>query len=392
MNDFVYYTPTKVIFGKDKENEVGSELKKAGATKVLVHYGTGSVIRSGLLDKVRTSLNEAGIPFAELGGVVPNPRLSLVYQGIELGRREKIDFILAVGGGSVLDSAKAIGYGIPYSGDVWDFYDRKKQAEAIVPVGDILTLAATGSEMSNSSVITKDEGGIKRGYSNNLGRPVFSILDPQLTTTLPPFQTSCGCTDIIMHTLERYFTAKGNMDITDQIARAVVKTVMKHAPILLADPENYQSRAEVMWAGSLSHNGLTGCGNGGDDFATHRLEHELSGMYDVAHGAGLAALWGSWARYVMDDCLWRFRKFAVEIMDIPEEGSDRQIALKGIEAMEDFFRSINMPVSMSQLGVHPSDEDIQILARKCRDAVGGHIGAAKVLYPEDFVKIYQMAK
>ena len=219
MNDFVYYTPTKVIFGKDKENEVGSELKKAGATKVLVHYGTGSVIRSGLLDKVRTSLNEAGIPFAELGGVVPNPRLSLVYQGIELGRREKIDFILAVGGGSVLDSAKAIGYGIPYSGDVWDFYDRKKQAEAIVPVGDILTLAATGSEMSNSSVITKDEGGIKRGYSNNLGRPVFSILDPQLTTTLPPFQTSCGCTDIIMHTLERYFTAKGNMDITDEMAR-----------------------------------------------------------------------------------------------------------------------------------------------------------------------------
>lgn len=392
MNDFVYYTPTKVIFGKDKENEVGIELKKAGATKVLVHYGTGSVIRSGLLDKVRTSLNEAGIPFAELGGVVPNPRLSLVYQGIELGRREKIDFILAVGGGSVLDSAKAIGYGIPYSGDVWDFYDRKKQAEAIVPVGDILTLAATGSEMSNSSVITKDEGGIKRGYSNNLGRPVFSILDPQLTTTLPPFQTSCGCTDIIMHTLERYFTAKGNMDITDEMARGVVKTVMKHAPILLADPENYQSRAEVMWAGSLSHNGLTGCGNGGDDFATHRLEHELSGMYDVAHGAGLAALWGSWARYVMDDCLWRFRKFAVEIMDIPEEGSDRQIALKGIEAMEDFFRSINMPVSMSQLGVHPSDEDIQILARKCSDAVGGHIGAAKVLYPEDFVKIYQMAK
>ena len=392
MNDFVYYTPTKVIFGKDKENEVGSELKKAGATKVLVHYGTGSVIRSGLLDKVRTSLNEAGIPFAELGGVVPNPRLSLVYQGIELGRREKIDFILAVGGGSVLDSAKAIGYGIPYSGDVWDFYDRKKQAEAIVPVGDILTLAATGSEMSNSSVITKDEGGIKRGYSNNLGRPVFSILDPQLTTTLPPFQTSCGCTDIIMHTLERYFTAKGNMDITDEMARGVVKTVMKHAPILLADPENYQSRAEVMWAGSLSHNGLTGCGNGGDDFATHRLEHELSGMYDVAHGASLAALWGSWARYVMDDCLWRFRKFAVEIMDIPEEGSDRQIALKGIEAMEDFFRSINMPVSMSQLGVHPSDEDIQILARKCSDAVGGHIGAAKVLYPEDFVKIYQMAK
>ena len=392
MNDFVYYTPTKVIFGKDKENEVGSELKKAGATKVLVHYGTGSVIRSGLLDKVRTSLNEAGIPFAELGGVVPNPRLSLVYQGIELGRREKIDFILAVGGGSVLDSAKAIGYGIPYSGDVWDFYDRKKQAEAIVPVGDILTLAATGSEMSNSSVITMDEGGIKRGYSNNLGRPVFSILDPQLTTTLPPFQTSCGCTDIIMHTLERYFTAKGNMDITDEMARGVVKTVMKHGPILLADPENYQSRAEVMWAGSLSHNGLTGCGNGGDDFATHRLEHELSGMYDVAHGAGLAALWGSWARYVMDDCLWRFRKFAVEIMDIPEEGSDRQIALKGIEAMEDFFRSINMPVSMSQLGVHPSDEDIQILARKCSDAVGGHIGAAKVLYPEDFVKIYQMAK
>ncbi len=392
MNDFVYYTPTKVIFGRDKEDLVGDELKSRGAKKVLIHYGGGSVVRSGLLDRVKASLDASGISYVELGGVVPNPRLSLVYEGIELARREKVDHILAVGGGSVLDSSKAIGYGVPYDGDVWDFYDRKAQAKEILPVCDILTLVATGSEMSNSSVITKDEGGIKRGYSNDLGRPVFSILDPQLTTTLPPYQTKCGCTDIIMHTLERYFTSKGNMDLTDEIAKGLIKTVMKHARILLDDPENYDSRAEVMWAGSLSHNGLTGCGNGGFDFATHRLEHELSGMYDVAHGAGLAALWGSWARYVMDDCLWRFRKFATDVMDVPDQGTDHEIALKGIEKMEDFFRELGMPVSMSELGLHPSDEDIRTLAANCSRAVGGKIGAAKVLYEEDFVRIYHMAK
>ena len=390
MADFTFYAPTQIVFGRGGENQTGSLVKAQNGKKVLLHYGGGSARRSGLLDRIRASLTAAGIAYTELGGVVPNPRLSLVYEGIDLCRREGVDFLLAVGGGSVIDSAKAIGYGVTNEGDVWDFYDRRRQASACLPVGVVLTIAAAGSEMSSSSVITKEEGGIKRGYSSNLCRPRFAVMNPELTMTLPPYQTACGCTDILMHTLERYFTNNGgNMELTDGIAEALLRTVIKNAVILRDDPENYGARAEVMWAGSLSHNGLTGCGNGGDDFSVHALEHELSGMYDVAHGAGLAAVWGSWARYVYRECLPRFEQFAVRVMGVPAGTADT--ALRGIEALEAFFRSIGMPTSLRELGVEPSEQDLLTLSRKCGAATGGTKGSAKKLHEPDMLAIYRMA-
>ena len=293
MFDFKYYTPTKVVFGRNTESKVADLIKEFGGTKVLIHYGGGSVVRSGLLKRVTDTLDAAGISYVTLGGAVPNPHLGLVYEGIELVKKEKVDFLLAVGGGSAIDSAKAIGYGVANDGDVWDFYDYKRTAEGCLPLGVILTIAATGSEMSDSSVITKEEGLVKRGYSSDFGRPRFAIMNPELTMTLPDYQTACGCTDIMMHTMERYFTNGGNMELTDALAEGLLKTVKKNAVILRDDPKNYDARAEVMWAGSLAHNGLTGCGNDGGDWMTHKLEHELGGLYDVAHGAGLAAIWGT---------------------------------------------------------------------------------------------------
>ena len=390
MADFTFYAPTQIVFGRGGENQIGALVKAQNGKKVLLHYGGGSARRSGLLDRIRASLTAAGIAYTELGGVVPNPRPSLVREGTDLCRREGVDFLLAVGGGSVIDSAKAIGYGVTNEGDVWDFYDRRRQASACLPVGVVLTIAAAGSEMSSSSVITKEEGGIKRGYSSNLCRPRFAVMNPELTMTLPPYQTACGCTDILMHTLERYFTNNGgNMELTDGIAEALLRTVIKNAVILRDDPENYGARAEVMWAGSLSHNGLTGCGNGGDDFSVHALEHELSGMYDVAHGAGLAAVWGSWARYVYRECLPRFEQFAVRVMGVPAGTADT--ALRGIEALEAFFRSIGMPTSLRELGVEPSEQDLLTLSRKCGAATGGTKGSAKKLHEPDMLAIYRMA-
>jgi len=391
MNNFDWYAPTHIVFGRGTESEVSSLLKSSKCNRVLLHYGSGSVIRTGLLDKIKSSLDKAGIDYIELGGVVANPRLSLVYEGIELAKSKGVDFILAVGGGSVIDSAKAIAYGAAADFDVWDLYDRKRTPESALPVGVVLTIAAAGSEMSNSSVITNEDGGIKRGYSNNMVRPKFAILNPELTMTLPDFQTACGCTDIMMHTMERYFTSAGNMELTDGIAEALLRTVIKNALILVEDPKNYEARAEVMWAGSLSHNGLTGCGNGGDDFATHRIEHEISGMFDVAHGAGLAAIWGSWARYVLDDCLPRFKQFATNVWNIKDSGDDREVALAGISRTEAFFKRIGMPISLRDFGFELTDEVINELSEKCERAVGGKVGAAKVLYRDDFKKIYRMA-
>ncbi len=392
MFNFDYYTPTKVVFGKDTESRVGALVKEFGGKKLLIHYGGGSVIRSGLLDRVKKSLDEENIPYVELGGAVPNPRLSLVYTGIDLCKKEGVDFILAVGGGSAIDSAKAIGYGVANEGDVWDYYDYKRKVTACVPIGVVLTLSATGSEMSDSSVITKEEGWVKRGYSSDYGRPKFAIMNPDLTKTLPDYQTSCGCTDIIMHTMERYFTNGGNMEITDKIAEGLMRTVMENALILVKDPQNDAARAEVMWAGSLSHNGLTGCGNDGGDWMTHKIEHELGGLYDVAHGAGLAAVWGSWARYVLDDCLPRFKRYAIKVMEIPEVGTDKEIALKGIEATEDFFRSINMPTNIRELGFESTDEELALMAHKCAIGVGGGMGSAKFLKEEDMLAIFKMAR
>lgn len=393
MAGFTYYTPTKVVFGKETEQQTGELVKAAGAEKVLIHYGSGSVIRSGLLDRVKETLCKEEIEYVELGGVVPNPRVSLVYEGIELAKREGVDFILAVGGGSVIDSAKAIGYGVANEGDVWDFYDRKRTADACVPIGVILTIAATGSEMSDSSVITKEEGWVKRGYNSDLCRPVFAIMNPELTMTLPDYQTACGCADILMHTMERYFTNGDQMEITDSMAEALLRTVMKNALILVNEPDNYDARAEIMWAGSLSHNGLTGCGSTDKDFATHGLEHEIGGMFDVAHGAGLTAIWGSWARYVYRDCLHRFSRFAVNVMQIdPKDKKEEMVALEGIAAMEAFFRKINLPVTMKELGIELTDEQIEELARKCSVACGGKKGSAKVLKESDMKIIYEMAR
>ena len=393
MAGFTYYTPTKVVFGKETEQQTGELVKAAGAKKVLIHYGSGSVIRSGLLDRVKETLCKEEIEYVELGGVVPNPRLSLVYEGIELAKRESVDFILAVGGGSVIDSAKAIGYGMANEGDVWEFYDRKRTADACVPIGVILTIAATGSEMSDSSVITKEEGWVKRGYNSDLCRPVFAIMNPELTMTLPDYQTACGCVDILMHTMERYFTNGDQMEITDSMAEALLRTVMENALILVNEPDNYDARAEIMWAGSLSHNGLTGCGSTDKDFATHGLEHEIGGMFDVAHGAGLTAIWGSWARYVYRDCLHRFSRFAVNVMQIdPKDKKEEMVALEGIAAMEAFFRKINLPVTMKELGIELTDEQIEELARKCSVACGGKKGSAKVLKESDMKIIYEMAR
>lgn len=391
MYNFNYYTPTKIIFGKDTEKQTGELIKNTGCKKVLLHYGSGSVIRSGLLERIKASLNEKNISYTELGGVIPNPRLSLVYKGIELCRKEHIDFILAIGGGSVIDSSKAIGYGAADEGDVWDFYDHTRQARACLPVGAVLTIAAAGSEMSNSSVITKDEGGIKRGYNNDLCRPVFAVMNPELTMTLPAYQTACGCTDILMHTMERYFTSGGNMELTDAIAEALMRTVIRNALILRDNPSDYNARSEIMWASSLSHNGLTGCGSDGGDFATHVLEHEIGGMFDVAHGAGLAAVWGSWARYVMKDCLIRFHRFAVNVMGIADTGTKEETAMKGICALEDFFRSIHMPVTMQELGISPTDEQLKTMAHMCSIASGGSKGSAKKLLEEDMLHIYRTA-
>lgn len=392
MENFAYYTPTKVVFGKGAEKQTGELVKEQGCRKVLVHYGGGSAVRSGLLDRIYSSLDENGISYISLGGVVPNPRLSLIYRGIDMCRKEGVDFILAVGGGSVIDSAKAIGYGMANEGDVWDFYEGLRTAQDCLPIGAVLTISAAGSEMSNSSVITKEEGWLKRGYKSDLCRPRFAVMNPELTVTLPKYQTSCGCVDIMMHTMERYFNMSDNMELTDGISEHLLRTVMKNAEILMDDPENYNARAEVMWAGSLSHNGLTGCGTDGGDWACHQLEHELGGMFDVAHGAGLAAVWGSWARYVMDARPERFARFAVNVMGVIPGGNDQETALKGIEAMEDFYRRIEMPVCIRDMGILLTEEQMRKLAEKCGHFGRRTVGCVKKLTEEDMYQIYVLAR
>ena len=392
MFDFNYYTPTEVVFGKSVEEQTGKMVKKYGGNKVLLHYGSGSVIRSGLLDRIKKSLEEQEIAYVELGGVVPNPRLTKVYEGIELCRKENVDFLLAVGGGSVLESAKAIGYGLVNDGDVWDFYEHTRKASGCMPMGVVVTIAAAGSEMSSSSVITNEERGMKRGYNDDASRPKFAIMNPELTMTLPAYQTSSGCADILMHTQERYFTSGGNMELTDSLAEGLMRTVITNAKILMEQPDNYDARAEILWASSLSHNGLTGCGIKAGDFVCHALEHEIGAMFDVAHGAGLAAVWGSWARYVYKDCLPRFVKFAKNVMLVDVDGSDEEIALAGIEALEEFYRAIDMPTNMRELGVEPTEEQIAVMAHGVALAKGEKFGSAKVLCEADAAEIYRMAR
>lgn len=391
-NNFEFYSPTRVVFGKGTEQRVGTLIREYGGSRVLIVYGGKSAIRSGLLEQAKASLHTEGIHVAELGGVVPNPHLGKVYEGIQLGKTEQIDFLLAVGGGSVIDTAKAIAYGLAEpEKDVWELYEHTRTAKRCLPVASILTIAAAGSETSKGSVITNEKTHAKRAYDDNLARPKFAIMNPEYTMTLPDYQTESGCVDIMMHTMERYFTNGGNMEITDALAEGLLRTVMKNAEILHREPENYDARAEVMWAGSIAHNDLTGCGNDGGDFMSHKLEHELGGMFDVTHGAGLAAIWPSWARYTCKDCLPRFVKFARNVMGVIEPGSEEEIARKGICAMEDFYHRIGMPTNLKELGICPTEEQIQEMAERCIEACGGHTGSAKKLTLEDMVAIYRTA-
>lgn len=392
MKNFTYYTPTKVVFGKDTELETGKLVKEQGAKKVLVHYGGGSVERSGLLERVYRSFEQEGIEYTSLGGVVPNPRLSLVQEGIQLCREQGVDFILAVGGGSVIDSAKAIGYGVLYEGDVWDFFTGKAEASVFVPVATVLTIAAAGSEMSSSCVITNEEGWVKAAYGNDLSRCKFSVMNPELTYTLPDYQTQCGVVDILMHTMERYFTLEPGTELTDSLAEGLMRTVIHHGKLLKRDPKNYNSRAQIMWAGSLAHNDLTGCGTVGD-YATHMIEHELSGMFDVAHGAGLSSVWGSWARYVYKDRPERFAQFAIQVLGVPGDYFDlEKTALEGIYEMENFYRLIDMPVSLKELGVEPTDAQIEEMAKKACHNGKKDLGNFKTLKTNDVIEIYNMAR
>ena len=391
-NNFTFYSPTEIVFGRGAHTETAAYVQKYHGTKVLVVYGSERVVKSGLMESIVAPMRAAGIACHLLGGVVPNPHIGKVYEGIEIGKREGVDFLLAVGGGSAIDTAKAIAYGLAEPEyDVWELFARKRKARACLPVASVLTIAAAGSESSNSCVITNEKTALKRSYNDNISRPRFAVMNPELTLTLPDYQTESGCADIMMHTMERYFTSKGNMELTDAIAEALLRTVIKNAQILHKDPGNYDARAEIMWAGSLAHNDLTGCGNGGGDFVTHELEHEMGGMFDVTHGAGLAAVWPSWARYVCASILPRFARYAVNVMGVEPGATDAETAEKGIHAMEDFYRSIGMPTNMRELGIAPTDDQLRAMAASCAQACGGSKGSARVLFEEDMYNIYKMA-
>ncbi len=388
MDNFRFAMPTKIIFGKDTEGEVGEEMRRWGS-RVLLHYGGGSVVRSGLKGKVEQSLAQAGLDFVELGGVKPNPRLSLVKEGIELCRRENIDCILAVGGGSVIDSAKAIGIGTPYDGDVWDFYEGKAEVTETLPLGVILTIPAAGSEASNSSVITKEEGWLKRPVGNDLMRPKFAVMNPEWTYSLPPYQTACGAADIMAHVMERYFTNTKDVDFTDRLCEGLLRTIIKQVPLALENPEDYASRAEIMWASTIAHNDLLSTGRQGD-WASHQIEHELSGIYDIAHGAGLSIIFPAWMKYVYTHDTARFARFAVRVWGVEYDfDHPERTALEGIERLEQFFASIGLPVSLADAGIDSNRLDE--MAAKCTDDGRRTQGSFVTLSQEDILAIYQLA-
>jgi len=394
MRDFNYYAPTQVVFGRESEEQVAALVRQYGGTKVLVHYGGKSAARSGLLDKVCGLLKADGTDYVVLGGVVPNPRLSLVHEGIRLCLREGVDFILAVGGGSVIDSGKAIAMGAANPDvEVWDYYLGKARLTKALPVASVLTIPAAGSEMSEATVVTNEDGDVKLGFSSSLLRPKFAVMNPERTMTLPPYQTAAGVTDMMMHIFERYFTKDDDMELTTALAEATLRTVKNAVFDVLRNPEDYRQRAQIMWAGSVAHWGLLGMGVQ-EDWATHQLEHELSGMFDVTHGAGLAAVWPSWARYVMHENLSRFVRFAVNVMDVPNDYTDPEgTALKGIEAMERFYHAIGMPVNIRELiGRDITDEEIKEMVRKCSQDGKRFPGGLKVLREDDMEAIYKMAR
>ncbi len=387
MDNFNFYSPTEFVFGKDRESECGEYVKKYGGSKVLIHYGGGSAERSGLLGRVRESLNKSGISFIELGGVKPNPRDTLVYKGIDLCRSEGVDFILAVGGGSSIDSAKAIAAGVPYDGDFWDFYSGKSIEKAL-PIGVVLTIAAAGSEGSGDSVITKEDGMLKRGAGSDVLRSKFSILNPALTQTLPAYQTACGATDIMAHVFERYFTNTTEVEITDRLCEAVLITMVKETPRVIADPDNYDARANIMWAGMVAHNGLVGVGRS-QDWNSHGIEHELSALYDCAHGAGLAVIMPSWMEFVYKHNVMRFCQMATRVFGCQMNFENPEAtALEGIRRFRSFLHSIGMPINFAELGA--KEEDIPALVEKFgigRRRTGGFVA----LSADDITEIYKIA-
>jgi alcohol dehydrogenase YqhD (iron-dependent ADH family) len=357
---------------------------------VLIHYGGGSIKKTGLYDKVVMSLRQAGIEIIELAGAMPNPRLNLVKEGIKICRENGVDFILAVGGGSAIDSAKAIAVGVPYNGDVWDFFDGKAQAKDALPIGVVLTIPAAGSEASPNSVITNEDGLYKRGMYSKLIMPVFSILNPELTYTLPNYQTACGTADIMAHIMERYFTNVTHADLTDRLCEATLKTIIKNVPIALEEPDNYDARAEILWAGTVAHNGLLGTGRI-EDWASHNIEHEISALYDVAHGAGLAVVFPAWMKYVYKNNVDRFVQFAVRVWNVEMNFEDpERTALDGISRITQFFKSIGLPVTLKEMDV-PEDR-LQEMASKCTMEGKSSIGSFMKLHKEDVHNILKLAR
>ena len=387
MENFNFYSPTEFVFGKGRASGTGSYVRKYGGTKALIHYGGGSAVKSGLIGVVKRSLDDAGIPYCELGGVQPNPRDTLIYKGIELCRNEGVDFILAVGGGSVIDSAKGIALGVPCDGDFWDFYSGKTPEKAL-PVGTVLTIAAAGSEGSGNSIVTKEDGLLKRGARNDILRPRFSVMDPALTQTLPAYQTACGCTDIMAHVFERYFTNTPEVEITDRLCEAVLLTIVKEAPRAIAEPDNYDARANIMWAGMIAHNNIIGVGRQ-QDWNSHGLEHELSALYDVTHGAGLAVIMPAWMEYVHGHNVMRFCQMATRVFGCQMNFEDPEAtALEGIQCFRRFLRSIGMPLSFRELGA--KEEDIPVLVEKLGIGSGTRAGFME-LTADDVTKIYKIA-
>lgn len=388
MDNFTFYAPTYFDFGKDAELHVADLIRQYGGSRVLLHYGGGSVKRSGLYDRVMDTLKKGGLAVWELGGVKPNPRSGLVYEGIELCKREKIDFILAAGGGSTIDSAKAIAAGSLYDGDFLDFYQGKAVIREALPVGTILTISAAGSEGSPNTVITDEENQVKKGTKSDLLRPKFSILNPALTCTLSSYQTAAGATDIMIHVCERYFSNTKEVEITDRLCEAVLKTMIYETPRVLENPDHYEARANIMWAGMLAHNNVCGVGRV-QDWASHHIEHELSALYDVTHGAGLAVIAPLWMRHVLQTNPDKLVQFAVRVWDIPlDEADPKATALKGIEAFERFLKSIGMPSSFQEIGAR--EEDIEQMTDKLlngKKTEGNYVKLTR----EDVIQIYESA-
>ena len=388
MQSFNYYAPTEVIFGKNTELQAGKLVKKYGGSKALLVYGGGSVIKSGLLDRVKKALEESGVVYAEWGGVQPNPRLVHAQAGTEYAIKENVDFVLAVGGGSCIDTAKAIAHGVKHPGtDLWELWSKKVPVTEALPVGSVLTIAAAGSEMSDSAVLTNEELGKKAGLSTVWNRPKFAIMNPELTFTLPKYQIACGIADIMMHTLERYFIPEQKNRMTDEIAEGVLRTMIDSGRIAVKHPDDYDAMSEIMWAGSVSHNDLTGLGRV-KDFSVHKLGHALSAKFDVAHGASLAAMWGEWANYVYENDMERFAHYGKTVWGIKNENAE-EAAEQAIASTVAYFREIGMPTCLSELGVGVlSNEELKELALNA--TMGGTmvLSHIKKLNAEDVYEIF----